>query len=194
MPKTSVSLGKLLAGLCLVLFLGAFPALGQSYYYGSNVIRYGTSAYGYSSYSGYSYPGYSYAGYARRSPYAARDAYDTSSRSSEEQAELSSSTPIRIWLSSGIGDFGGYRFYALGGRESHPTPTGSFTVKSKDEDFYSYKYKSPMPLSVFFTSQCAIHVGSLSVPSHGCIHVDRSTAEMLFSYAKPGKTKVVVYD
>ena len=101
--------------------------------------------------------------------------------------------PIEIWLSQRMGRWGDYYFYALGGKSTHPTPKGTFTVKSKYVDFYSRKYKSPMPLSVFFTDQCAIHVGSLRVSSHGCIHVDGEAAQFIFGYAVPGRTKVRVY-
>jgi hypothetical protein len=101
--------------------------------------------------------------------------------------------PIEIWLSRNMGRWGDYYFYALGGRESHPTPRGKFTVISKKEEFYSRKYKAEMPLSVFFTDQCAIHVGSLRVSSHGCIHVDWQAGEYIYQYADPGKTEVRVY-
>lgn len=104
-----------------------------------------------------------------------------------------SQPPIEIWLSERVGRWGDYVFHALGGKKTHPTPKGTFTVKSKYHDYYSRKYKAPMPRSVFFTSQCAIHVGSLTQKSHGCIHVDWETAEMIYEYAKPGKTKVIVY-
>lgn len=104
-----------------------------------------------------------------------------------------SQPPIEIFLSQQMGRWGDYYFYALGGRSTHPTPKGSFTVKSKHRDFYSNKYKSPMPRSVFFTDQCAIHVGSLRVTSHGCIHVDWEAGQFIYEYAVPGRTKVIVY-
>jgi hypothetical protein len=107
---------------------------------------------------------------------------------------LAEQPPIEIYLSQGWGRWGQYWFPALGGRESHPTPRGKFSVISKYEDFYSYKYKAPMPLAVFFTDQCAIHVGSLRVSSHGCIHVDWQTGDYIFRYAEPGVTKVRVYE
>lgn len=101
--------------------------------------------------------------------------------------------PIEIWLSKGVGRWGDYWFYALGGSKSHATPKGTFTVKSKHEDFYSHKYDAPMPRSVFFTEQCAIHVGSLKVRSHGCIHVDWRTGQLIYDYARVGNTKVKIY-
>jgi hypothetical protein len=50
-----------------------------------------------------------------------------------------------------------------------------------------------MPYSLFFTDQCAIHEGSLYLYSHGCIHVNRPTAQLLFKEAVAGKTRVRVY-
>jgi hypothetical protein len=108
-------------------------------------------------------------------------------------ASAQAQPPIEIFLSQQMGRWGDYYFYALGGRQTHPTPKGSFTVRSKHRDFYSRKYKSPMPRSVFFTDQCAIHVGSLRVTSHGCIHVDWEAGQFIYDYAVPGKTKVIVY-
>lgn len=105
-----------------------------------------------------------------------------------------SQPPIEIYLNQGMGRWGEYYFPALGGRETHPTPKGKFTVISKSEDFYSRKYKAPMPLAVFFTDQCAIHVGSLRVSSHGCVHVDWQTGDYIFRYADPGRTQVRVYE
>lgn len=109
------------------------------------------------------------------------------------EPQVTASTPVEIWLGEQVGRFGPHEFEALGGRNTHPTPRGRFTVKSKHEDFYSRKYKSPMPLAIFFTDQCAIHVGSLRVSSHGCIHVDWEAAQLLFRHAKPGVTRVVVH-
>lgn len=188
---TLIRISVLIKALAFTLLLAAAPTSAQ--YYGYGYDYYGNSGY----YGGNSYwsggggyqdqqePSYGYGSY-----YYSPEAQGGSS----DEGGLSSSTPIQIWLSSRYGRFGGYEFYALGGRRSHPTPTGRFTVRAKHEDFYSRKYKAPMPLSLFFTDQCAIHVGSLNVSSHGCIHVDWQAAQTLFQYAKPGKTPVYVYD
>lgn len=100
--------------------------------------------------------------------------------------------PVEIWLERRIGRIGDYWFPALGGSSKHPTPTGTFTVKSKYKDFYSRKYKAEMPLSVFFTDQCALHVGSLKVKSHGCIHLDRDAAQAVFDHTSPGGARKVI--
>lgn len=106
---------------------------------------------------------------------------------------IDKSKPIEIWLGKRIGRWGDYWFHALGGKETHKTPKGTFTVNNKYKEFYSRKYDSPMPRSVFFTEQCAIHVGSLKVKSHGCIHVDWPTGELIYRLAASGKTKVKVH-
>ncbi|MCX7018821.1 MAG: L,D-transpeptidase [bacterium] len=108
--------------------------------------------------------------------------------------EISASTPIEIYLNERTGRFGGYTFGILGGKRSNPTPTGNFTLKFKKIDQYSNRYDSPMPLAVFFTDQCAIHVGSLEDPSRGCIHADWDASAMLYRFSRPGVTRVVVYD
>lgn len=137
--------------------------------------------------------GYSWA--PSRNDYQPAAAYYGSGRSIQPRydAEVSADTPIEIFLSDRMGRFGPYVFPALGGRPTQQTPKGTFTVKFKSKDHYSYKYKAPMPLSLFFTDQCAIHIGSLEHESRGCVHVDPPTAEMLWHYAKAGRTKVKVY-
>ena len=107
--------------------------------------------------------------------------------------QLSSSTPIEIWLSQRRGQFGPYTFWALGGTRSDPTPTGRFKTVKKVEDYVSRKFDADMPYAVFFTQACAIHVGSLVEPSHGCIHVDWDIAELMFRYAKPGLTPIIIH-
>jgi hypothetical protein len=103
------------------------------------------------------------------------------------------STPtIEIFLSSQVGRYKGMIFPALGGNR-YPTPKGLYTVNFKSENHYSRKYDAPMPYSLFFTDQCAIHEGSLYLYSHGCIHVNRPTAQLLFKEAVAGKTRVRVY-
>jgi lipoprotein-anchoring transpeptidase ErfK/SrfK len=102
------------------------------------------------------------------------------------------STPtIEIFLSRQAGRYNGMIFPALGGKR-YATPKGNFRVNFKSKDHYSRKYDSPMPYSLFFTAQCAIHEGSLYLYSHGCIHVNQPTAQMLFDAAVAGRTPVVV--
>lgn len=107
--------------------------------------------------------------------------------------EPDASKPIEIWLGDQVGRWGDYWFPALGGKSTHRTPKGKFTVKARHKEFYSRKYESKMPRSVFFTEQCAIHVGSLKTKSHGCIHVDWEAGQLIYDLSKTGKTKVIVH-
>ena len=76
---------------------------------------------------------------------------------------------------------------ALGGRKGHRTPLGKkFKVISKDKDHRSSLYKvkgkgAPMPFYVNFAPAVGFHAGSLSTPSHGCVHLSASDAERFFN-------------
>jgi hypothetical protein len=76
---------------------------------------------------------------------------------------------------------------ALGGRKGHRTPLGKkFKVISKDKDHKSSLYKvkgkgAPMPFYVNFAPAVGFHAGSLSTPSHGCVHLSASDAERFFN-------------
>jgi lipoprotein-anchoring transpeptidase ErfK/SrfK len=104
----------------------------------------------------------------------------------------SASSPIYIWKSQRMGYHDGYYFPVSIGHKGNPTPTGKFTVKKKDADYVSFKYKLPMPYAVFFTDAHAIHSGDISTASRGCVRVPREWAVWLYSKAQSGKTKVVV--
>jgi lipoprotein-anchoring transpeptidase ErfK/SrfK len=49
-----------------------------------------------------------------------------------------------------------------------------------------------MPYSVFFNGGIAFHQGSLSVESHGCIHLSRGAAETYYNFLSVGDTVQVV--
>lgn len=104
----------------------------------------------------------------------------------------SASAPIYIWKSQRMGYHDGYYFPVSIGHKGNPTPTGSFTVKKKDADYVSFKYKLPMPYAVFFTDAHAIHSGDISSASRGCVRVPRQWAVWLYSKARSGKTRVIV--
>jgi hypothetical protein len=73
------------------------------------------------------------------------------------------------------------------GRPGHVTPTGTFRVQYKDIDHYSKEYNAPMPYSVFFTTTgIAFHEGSLSVQSHGCVHLSHANAVAFYQALQPG--------
>jgi lipoprotein-anchoring transpeptidase ErfK/SrfK len=78
------------------------------------------------------------------------------------------------------------------GRPGYETPVGTFRVTYKDIDHWSEPYDGPMPYSVFFTeSGIAFHEGSLSVQSHGCIHLSHRAAVKFFNVLQPGETVAV---
>lgn len=81
---------------------------------------------------------------------------------------------------------------ALGGRSGHPTPTGQFTVNFHDEHHVSSIYHAPMPFYVNFAPQVGFHAGSLSVQSHGCVHLSRDNARRFFHYLNDGDPVDVV--
>jgi lipoprotein-anchoring transpeptidase ErfK/SrfK len=78
------------------------------------------------------------------------------------------------------------------GRVGFRTPTGTFHVISHVANYYSRKYKAPMPESTFFAPGIAFHVGSLSVHSHGCVHMSRSSATTFFNTLKVGDMVQIV--
>ncbi|GAA1842169.1 hypothetical protein GCM10009836_21910 [Pseudonocardia ailaonensis] len=73
------------------------------------------------------------------------------------------------------------------GRPGHLTPPGTFRVTFKDIDHLSREFDlAPMPYSVFFNGGIAFHQGSLSVLSHGCIHLSTAAARTFFAGLSPG--------
>jgi hypothetical protein len=79
------------------------------------------------------------------------------------------------------------------GRPGYETPPGTFQVTYKDIDHWSRAYDAPMPYSVFFTtSGIAFHEGSLSQPSHGCIHLSPEAAKTFYYTLQPGDVVEVV--
>lgn len=65
----------------------------------------------------------------------------------------------------------------LSGRPGYRTTTGMFSVYWKDIDHESSIFDSaPMPYSIFFNGGEAFHEGSLSIKSHGCIHLGNTAA------------------
>ena len=85
---------------------------------------------------------------------------------------------------------GAYEWPISSGRAGHLTPTGWFRPVGLYVMVHSAKYdNAPMPHSIFFLSQYAIHgttaVGSLGRPaSHGCIRLAPGNATTLFAMVK----------
>jgi len=63
------------------------------------------------------------------------------------------------------------------GRPGYRTPVGTLRVLAKERVHLSRAFdNAPMPYSVFFVPGIAFHQGSLSVTSHGCIHLSKAAA------------------
>jgi L,D-transpeptidase catalytic domain len=76
----------------------------------------------------------------------------------------------------------------------HATPRGTFHVQWKaGANYISTEYDEPMPYAVFFApGGVAFHGGSLTRPSHGCIHLDIGSARYYHDHL-PAGAEVVVF-
>lgn len=92
-------------------------------------------------------------------------------------------------------------FPVLTGDDETTTPPGVYRVRQKVEDYFSRKYKVPMPYSLFFdlTNRRAIHEGEVppapqrrEYATHGCVHVESPYIERLFDWAEEGTTLVII--
>lgn len=82
--------------------------------------------------------------------------------------------------------------HAEPGRTGWSTPVGTFHVISKAQHYVSKEFNAPMPYSVFFYPGVALHEGSATTPSHGCVHLSLSAAETFFHDMSIGDTVQVV--
>ncbi|MFI7116717.1 L,D-transpeptidase [Amycolatopsis sp. NPDC049868] len=80
----------------------------------------------------------------------------------------------------------------LPGKKGHATPTGVFRVSAKVKNYHSKAFDAPMPNSVFFLPGIAFHTGSLSVYSHGCIHLSAAASQKYFTTLQNGDVVQVV--
>jgi hypothetical protein len=81
----------------------------------------------------------------------------------------------------------------LPGRKGNETPTGTFHVLSKEKMHLSKEFdNAEMPNSVFFYPGDAFHTGSLSVYSHGCIHLSAGASLKFFNTLHLGDIVQVV--
>jgi lipoprotein-anchoring transpeptidase ErfK/SrfK len=92
-------------------------------------------------------------------------------------------------------------FPVLTGDDETTTDPGIYLVRVKEEDYYSWKYQTPMPYSIFFdyTGRTAIHEGEVPPPkkkiglaTHGCVHVEQPYIEWLYDWTEAGRTLVVI--
>jgi hypothetical protein len=99
------------------------------------------------------------------------------------------------WLqSSGEVAFGPVRMEPGPPGTANATPRGTFTVLWKGgPNVISNIYDEPMPWAVQFTSDgVAFHAGSLTAPSHGCVHLTMANAHYYNQHLAIG-AKVVVF-
>jgi lipoprotein-anchoring transpeptidase ErfK/SrfK len=97
----------------------------------------------------------------------------------------------QAWLThNGVVTYGPVK--AKSGRASAPTDPGTFHVSFKDLHHVSSVYGSPMPYSVFFNGGDAFHEGSLTVSSHGCVHLSHSAAATFYRTLQQGDEVQVV--
>ena len=94
-----------------------------------------------------------------------------------------------------------FEFPVVTGDDETTTNPGIYVVKMKDDDYYSRKYDTPMPYSIFFDlkERKAIHEGKVPPPAlrkelatHGCIHVEPPYIQMLYDWADGENTVVVI--
>lgn len=76
---------------------------------------------------------------------------------------------------------------------AHATPRGTFQVSWKaGPGFISNIYHDPMPWAVFFAAGgIAFHGGSLTTPSHGCVHLTTENAHYYNEHLPVGAEVVV---
>lgn len=75
------------------------------------------------------------------------------------------------------------------GGPEQPTPVGTFRVAWKDRVHRSSQYGTDMPNSVFFAAGgIAFHAGSLTSPSHGCVHLSDADSAIFFDGLAVGAT------
>jgi hypothetical protein len=98
------------------------------------------------------------------------------------------------WLQSdGKVTFGPVRMEPGPPGSANATPRGTFTVLWKGgPNVISNIYKEPMPWAVQFTSDgVAFHAGSLTLPSHGCVHLTMANAHYYNEHLAIGAEVVV---
>ncbi len=92
-------------------------------------------------------------------------------------------------------------FPVLTGDAETTTEPGIYVVRVKEEDYYSQKYQTPMPYSIFFNygARAAIHGGEVPPPpkrsrfaTHGCIHVEQPDIKWLYDWTEADRTIVVI--
>jgi len=123
-------------------------------------------------------------------------------------ADISQNYEKMIWIDQlkqvGAAYEGGKKvmeFPVITGDDETTTEPGTYLVRVKEEDYYSRKYQTPMPYSIFFNYQerVAIHGGEVPPPqkkiglaTHGCVHVEQPYIKRLYDWTETGRTLVVI--
>ena len=94
-----------------------------------------------------------------------------------------------------------FEFPVVTGDDVTTTNPGTYRIRLKDDNYYSRKYDTPMPYSMFFDlkEMKAVHEGEVPPPevkkhlaTHGCIHVEPPHIERLYEWADEENTAVVI--
>jgi len=92
-------------------------------------------------------------------------------------------------------------FPVLTGDDETTTEPGLYLVRVKKASYYSRRYQTPMPFSIFFNydGKKAIHEGEVPPPrekiglaTHGCVHVQRPLIKWLYNWTETGRTAVLI--
>ncbi len=138
------------------------------------------------------------------SPRATPDAADASSQALSPRARSScpatASACVDLsdhltWLQSdGRISYGPVRMEPGPPGTQQATAHGTFHVQWKaGANYISTEYDEPMPYAVFFApGGVAFHGGSLTTPSHGCVHLDIGSARYYHDHL-PVRAEVVVF-
>jgi len=83
------------------------------------------------------------------------------------------------------------------GRKGYETPTGIFKAQWKSKNYFSKKYKAPMPYAVNFSHK-GLFFHEQALPgkpsSHGCIRLLRADAKKLFYWIRVGDKIIIRSD
>ncbi len=83
------------------------------------------------------------------------------------------------------------------GKKGYETPTGTFRARWKSKNYFSKKYKAPMPYAVNFSSE-GLFFHEQALPgkpsSHGCIRLLKIDAKKLFYWIKKGDKIIIKSD
>ena len=85
------------------------------------------------------------------------------------------------------------------GSFNYKTPSGIYKIYHKKLKWMSTKYPDPsglnnMNYSLFFHKGFALHQGNPNYMSHGCVHLSKKDAQMMFRYLKKGDTVIITRD